>query len=338
MRLESTDIEADFLARLSAASDLARIEELRRAFLGKQGIVKSQLSLLRDANPTKQREIAIQLNALKEMIENSLAERLERVRVTERMQKIESEWLDLSLPGCKVEQGSIHPLTRVLRRCVAVLNQLGFSQVEGPEVETAFNNFDALNIPEHHPARDVQDTFWLENGFLLRSHTSTVQVRTLLNGRELPIKIVSPGRVYRNENVDATHLASFHQFEGLAVDARLSFGDLKAVIDHIISNLFGDEWEHRYKPKYYPYTEPSIGVDIRSRRDGGRWLTVLGAGMVHPNVFRATGHDPDKVSGFAFGLGISRMVAMAYGVSSMRTLYESDLRVHRALYRWVQEA
>ena len=198
---------------------------------------------------------------------------------------------------------------------------------------------DALNIPEHHPARDMQDTFWLQDNFLLRSHTSTVQIRALeaakAEGRDLPLKIVAPGRVYRNETVDATHLACFHQFEGLWVDHDVTFSELKAVLEFTVREIFGDDWELRFKPKFYPYTEPSIGIDIRLKdQDGqgaGKWLTILGAGMVHEHVFENTGFDPKTTKGFAFGLGVSRIVAMAYGVESMRSLYESDLRVHQRL-------
>lgn len=179
----------------------------------------------------------------------------------------------------------------------------------------------------------MQDTFWLDGGLLLRSHTSTVQIRVLENQKDLPIRIASPGKVYRNEAVDATHLACFHQFEGLWVDADVKFSHLKGTMEFIIKNIFGDDWEYRFKPKFYPYTEPSIGVDIRSKTTERNWVTILGAGMVHPTVFKMTGHDPNTVSGFAFGLGISRIVAMAHHVSDLKSLYESDLRVHQGLAR-----
>jgi phenylalanyl-tRNA synthetase alpha chain len=234
----------------------------------------------------------------------------------------------------------------VERRCLEVLRQLGFEVANGPEVEHPYYNFDALNIPEHHPARDMQDTFWVQGGLLLRSHTTTVQARILEANREkgasaLPIRIASMGRVYRNEAVDATHLAMFHQLEGLWVDRGLTFAHLKGVLDFVARSLFGDR-KVRFKPKFYPYTEPSVGVDLACGVCGGKgceachgagWVTILGAGMVHPKVFKEFGFDPNEVSGIAFGLGTTRMAAQWSGVTRPKSMYESDLRVHDALSR-----
>jgi len=214
--------------------------------------------------------------------------------------------------------------------------------VDGPEVEHPFYNFDALNIPEHHPARDMQDTFWVTGGLLLRSHTTTVQARVLESKPELPIRVASLGRVYRNEAVDATHLAMFHQFEGIWVDRGLGFHHLKGTLAFIARALFGAERRVRFKPKFYPYTEPSVGVDVScavcdgagcEACHGAGWVTILGAGMVHPKLFLQFGYDPDEVSGIAFGLGTTRMAAQWAGVSKVRSLYETDMRVHAALHR-----
>lgn len=253
--------------------------------------------------------------------------------------RLDAEWLDLSMPGTAPLRGARHPLTVVEARCLAVLRQLGFTVVDGPEVETAYYNFDALNIPKHHPARDMQDTFWVSGGLLLRSHTTTVQARVLQSKPPLPIRVASMGRVYRNEAVDATHLAMFHQFEGIWIDRGLTFAHLKGVLAFVAKSLYGDH-RVRFKPKFYPYTEPSVGVDLActvcdtagcDACHGAGWVTILGAGMVHPNVFREFGYDPAEVSGIAFGLGTARMAAQAAGVHKIRSLYETDLRVHAAL-------
>lgn len=336
--------QAAFMQTLDNTNDLKSLESLRVATLGKKGWVKKSFDLVKKAAPDERKTVAQTLNELKASVEKALDVAENRIATEVIQKQVESEWVDWTMPGTLGEKGALHPLTVIERNCIEVLQMLGFEVAEGPEVETPFHNFDALNIPEHHPARDMQDTFWLEKGLLLRSHTSTVQIRALeeakSQGRDLPLKIVAPGRVYRNETVDATHLACFHQFEGLWVDHDVTFAELKAVLQFMVEKIFGDAWEMRIKPKFYPYTEPSIGIDIRLREmpqghpsqgQPGKWLTILGAGMVHEHVFTNTGYDPKNTKGFAFGLGVSRMVALAYGVDSMRSLYESDLRVHQRL-------
>lgn len=326
-------LQIEFSSSIEQVNSIEQLEKIRVFYLGKKGVVKdlfTEIKLIHDSNRVAYSQ---KLNSFKQYIESTLQATECILQKKEIDRKIKDEWVDLSLPGTLNQRGALHPLTKIERNCLNVLNMLGFEFVDGPEVETPFHNFDALNIPEHHPARDMQDTFWLDNQLLLRSHTSTVQVRVLENEKKLPVKIASPGRVYRNEAVDATHLACFHQFEGLWVDEGVKFSHLKGILEFIIKNIFGGEWDYRFKPKFYPYTEPSIGVDIRSKTKDAKWITVLGAGMVHPNVFKFTGHDPEKVSGFAFGLGISRMVTMAHKVENMKSLYEGDLRVHQNLAR-----
>jgi phenylalanyl-tRNA synthetase alpha chain len=230
----------------------------------------------------------------------------------------------------------------VERRCLSILQRLGFTLVDGPEVEDEFHNFDALNIPKHHPARDMQDTFFVNGGLLLRSHTTTVQARVLGERRPLPIRVASAGRVYRNEAVDATHLAMFHQLEGLWIDRGLGFAHLKGVLLAVAEGLYGPGHHFRFKPKFYPYTEPSVGMDIRCTAcegagcaacHGAGWVTIIGAGMVHRNVFTTFGYDPDEVSGIAFGWGTTRLAAQLVSIARVKSLYESDLRVHQAMYR-----
>ncbi len=328
-----SEIKDVFVERLDNLESSQQLEELRLAYMGRKGVIKTLFADLKSLSPEERIETAQALNQFKDFVDGALKSAEAAVRKREEDRSIEEQWVDLSLPGTAGQCGARHPLTQIERRCLDVFGLLGFEFAEGPEVETPFHNFDALNIPEHHPARDMQDTFWLENNCLLRSHTSTVQIRVLENTRTLPIRIVSPGRVYRNESVDQTHLACFHQFEGLWVGEDVKFSHLKGTLEFIIRNIFGEDWAYRFKPKFYPYTEPSIGVDIRKKDGSTDWITILGAGMVHGNVFRATGHDPAKVSGFAFGLGISRMVTMAHHVGNMKSLYEGDLRVHERLAR-----
>jgi len=335
--MSSTTIEQlkkDYEQSIQDLSSLEEIENQKKRFLGKQGLIKTAFGDAKSLEGTDKIQYLKDLNALKDTVEKgfqSLGEKIQRAKLQE---KLDQQWQDLRLPGVELVQGSRHPLSEVESHCIKILSQIGFDFVDGPEVEDAFHNFDALNIPEHHPARDMQDTFWLDNDLLLRSHTSTVQVRVMEKFKgELPIRIVSPGRVYRNEAVDATHLAFFHQFEGLYVDRGVTFPEFKGTLAYLVEQLFDPkDWDIRFKPKFYPYTEPSIGVDVAPKGPGKkRWITILGAGMVHPNVFKAVGMDPNEVNGFAFGLGISRIVAQMHGVRSMKSLYDPDLRVHKAI-------
>lgn len=306
------------------------LEEFRLRYFGKKGAFREAFSYAKSLPNEEKVAFTKELNALKSVLEKDFEDLRSRIASEKIKTQIEEEWIDITLPPTICQRGAQHPLSIIEDKCIDVLALLGFKIVTGPEIETAFHNFDALNIPKHHPARDMQDTFWLDNDYLLRSHTSTVQIRTLENVKDYPIKIVSPGKVYRNEKVDATHLACFHQFEGMWIEKGITFPHLKATLKFIIKNIFGDGWDWRIKPKYYPYTEPSIGVDIRPRHSEGGWITVVGAGMVHPNVLEATGHDPKEVQGFAFGLGVSRMVTMAYQTNNIKSLYDVDLRVHKA--------
>lgn len=331
---ELKEVKEGFDLRMDKISDLPVLEAARIEYSGNKGIIKNLFNRLKDIQDLEEKKtVADELNKLKNDVEESLKSRKQTIEKAEITKKIQLEEVDLSLPGLIEKRGNRHPLSQIEKDCLDILRLIGFEYVEGPEVETPFNNFDALNIPLHHPARDLQDTFWLENNLLLRSHTTTVQARILKERKELPIKIVSPGRAYRNEAVDATHLASFHQFEGLYVDKDVKFTELKGCIEFVIKEIFGSGWAVRFKPKFYPYTEPSIGIDICERSKDTNWLTIGGAGMVHPEVFRKLNHDPEKVSGFAFGLGISRMVTIMHNLSHIKTLYEADLRVHKNVAR-----
>ena len=296
---------------------------------------------LRNAPPDQRKDLASSLNATQDIITKEFSAAMEKAQKRAIEQKLESEWLDLSMPGISPKRGRRHPLTDVERQCMNVLRQLGFELVDGPEVDNAFHNFDALNIPDHHPARDMQDTFWVTGGLLLRSHTTTVQARLLGQKPSLPIRVASMGRVYRNEAVDATHTAMFHQFEGIWVDKGLTFAHLKGTLEFIAKELYGDQ-PVRFKPKFYPYTEPSMGVDLQCSLCVGSgcsachesgWVTILGSGMIHPKVFQIFGFDPNEVSGIAFGLGTTRMASQKVNAPSVKPLYEQDLPLFHSMHR-----
>lgn len=338
---------ARFREELAAADTPEALEALRRAYTGKNSTIKAALRSLKDLPVDERPAVAKAVNEAQAAVEAELAAASEAAESRALAARLAAEWTDLTMPGLAARRGARHPLTEVENRTLSVMRQLGFQPVEGPEVEHPYYNFDALNIPEHHPARDMQDTFWVDGGYLLRSHTTTVQARVLEQRKDLPIRIVSFGRVYRNEAVDATHTAMFHQFEGLWIDRGLTFAHLKGVLTFVAQSLYGSR-PVRFKPKFYPYTEPSVGVDLQcavcagaGRVDGqgceachgAGWVTILGAGMVHPKVFTEFGFDPNEVSGIAFGLGTTRMAAQWSGVTKARSLYEQDLRVHHALHR-----
>lgn len=332
---------AAFRADLAAVDTPEALDEVRRQHTGKKSAVKLALKSLREVPPEERKAVAAAINQVQQRIESELTEAGEAVLAKARARQLEVEWADLSLPGVAPRRGARHPLTEVERHAVSVLRQLGFDVVQGPEVEHPYYNFDALNIPEHHPARDMQDTFWVDGGWLLRSHTTTVQARVLEQRPTPPVRVASLGRVYRNEAVDATHTAMFHQLEGIWVEEGLTFAHLKGTLEVIAKALYGDR-PIRFKPKFYPYTEPSVGVDLQCARcagdgceacHGAGWVTILGAGMVHPKVFLEFGYDPDRVTGIAFGFGTSRMAAQRAGVVKSRTLYEQDVRVHRTVHR-----
>jgi phenylalanyl-tRNA synthetase alpha chain len=345
--MATTDLEqtlTTFRSELSAAQTPDALQDLRTRYLGKKSYVKTALKSL-GAMPAEERpKFAKDVNDAQAAIERELDGATARIAEAAVARQIESEWQDLTLPGIAQQRGSTHPLTQVQAKCMDVMRRLGFELAEGPDIDTPYYNFDALNIPENHPARDMQDTFWLPNNMLLRSHTTTVQARVLQKKPPLPIKVVAAGRVYRNEAVDATHLAMFHQFEGIWVEEGLTFGDLKGTLLEIAKSIYGEDHLFRFKPKYYPYTEPSVGMDIQcavcfGKTDqcptcrGAGWITILGSGMIHPKVFIEFGYDYTKVSGIAFGLGTTRIAAQAAGMTALKPLYEQDLRVHRTIHR-----
>ena len=324
-------IRADAKAQLSDID--ADIEALRVRYLGKKGELTAVLRGMGKLSAEDRPLIGQLANEVRADIEAAIEERRQEMQERLLELKLKKEKIDVTLPA-EGELGHIHPLTMTQRELEDIFIGLGFSIVEGPEVELDYYNFQALNIPENHPARDTQDTFYITDNILLRSQTSPVQVRTM-EKQKPPIRIISPGRVYRSDAVDATHSPLFHQLEGLVVDKGISMGDLKGVLELFAKQTFGEETRIRFRPHHFPFTEPSAEVDVSCFACGGKgcrickgegWIEILGAGMVHPNVLRNCGIDPDVYSGFAFGFGIERIAMLKYHIDDMRLLYENDTR------------
>ena len=326
LRSESTE-------RIKAAGTDAEIEAVRVALLGRKGEITSLLRGLKDADPAERPALGAELNRLKQDLTGMLDARQEEVGAQKGGPATPAG--DLTLPGVPpAPAGTNHPLTTVLDSICDIFFGMGFSRGEGPEVELDYYNFTALNFPDDHPARDIQDTFYIDPKICLRTQTSPVQVRTM-ERNDPPLAYIFPGRVYRNENADASHSSEFYQIEGLVVDKAISMADLKDTVDTFVRNFFGAEEPTRFRPHYFPFTEPSVEVDMQcvSCRGSGcgvcgqtGWLEIMGAGMVHPNVFKAVGYPDDLYTGFAFGMGIDRIAMLKYGISDIRLLYENDLR------------
>ncbi len=305
-----------------------QLEQLRIQYLGKKGSITELLKKV-SALPKEQRpEMGKNINLAKKAIVADINIQKEKLMQASLQLKLNQETIDVTLPGCGQSLGSHHPVSRVRERVVALFGSLGFSVVEGVEIEDDDHNFTALNIPQHHPARAEQDTFYLQNDYLLRTHTSPVQIRTMRQSQP-PFRIITPGRVYRCDS-DQTHTPMFHQCEGLVVNQSCTFSDLKGLMHEFFNAFFETEVELRFRPSYFPFTEPSAEVDVRCLDDNGDpmsdWLEVLGCGMVHPNVLRNVNIDPDVYTGFAFGMGLDRLAMLRYNIPDLRTLFENDLR------------
>jgi phenylalanyl-tRNA synthetase alpha chain len=323
---------------IARARSSAELDQVRVRYLGRQGALTRLLRSLGTLPAAERPQVGAAANALRDELEALLTQRLEDVRVAERRESRARRTLDLTLPGRRPPRGTLHPLTQVHDEIVSVFVGLGFSVAEGPEVETDYHNFEALNIPPDHPARDMQDTFYVKGArgdadALLRTHTSPVQIRTMQAQRP-PVRIIVPGRVYRRD-ADITHSPMFHQVEGLAVDRDISMGDLKGTLELFARELFGPRSKIRFRPSFFPFTEPSAEVDVLCFLCGGGgcrvckqsgWLEILGSGMVHPQVLRNVGYDPEEVTGWAFGMGIERVAMLKYGIDDIRLLFENDLR------------
>jgi len=314
------------LVQIGSAPTLEALDALRVALLGKSGVVTEQLKALGKLPPEQRKAQGEQINRAKERLQQAIAQRKDALENAAFDKRLAEERIDITLPGRRPEVGSIHPVTRALERIVEIFSALGYAQAQGPEIEDDYHNFEALNFPPHHPARAMHDTFYFPDGKLLRTHTSPVQIRAM-QGKTPPIRVIAAGKVYRSDS-DQTHTPMFHQVEGLLVDETSSFADLKGTLAEFVRAFFERDFEMRFRPSYFPFTEPSAEVDIRWDRDDGteRWLEVLGCGMVHPNVLRNCGIDAEKYTGFAFGLGVERFAMLRYGVDDLRLFFENDVR------------
>ena len=333
------DLRSQYLDRIAGAADEAALEELRVAALGKRGEISLKMRELGKMTPEERQVAGPKLNALKDEVNAALAARKVALADAALDERLKGEWLDVTLPARHQRQGTIHPVSQVTEEVTAIFADMGFAVAEGPQIDSDWYNFDALNIPGHHPARAEMDTFYMARAegdnrppHVLRTHTSPVQIRTMERDGA-PLRIIAPGRVYRAD-YDQTHTPMFHQVEGLAIDRDLSMANLKWVLEAFFSAFFGTEVKTRFRASHFPFTEPSAEVDIQCSWEGGTvkvgegddWLEVLGSGMVHPKVLQAGGIDPDEWQGFAFGMGIDRIAMLKYGIPDLRAMFESDLR------------
>jgi phenylalanyl-tRNA synthetase alpha chain len=319
------ELQQEAQKAIATADSLQNLEELRIAYLGKKGKLSLILKAMGSLGPEDRPKIGAIANEVKEELQQSLDHQREDLQSAVIQAQLEAETIDVTMPGVSRPLGRIHPLNGTIDRIVDIFVGLGYTLAEAPHIETDYYNFEALNTPFDHPARDMQDTFYLPDGRLLRTHTSSVQIRYMEN-HQPPIRVIAPGRVYRRDTVDATHSAVFHQLEILAIDKGLTFTDLKGTIKEFVRQMFGEDLPMLFRASYFPFTEPSAEVDVQWK---GRWLEVLGCGMVDPNVLKAVGYDPEIYTGFAAGIGVERFAMVFHQIDDIRRLYSSDLRFLR---------
>ena len=336
-------LRREALARIEQARSEKELEQIRVEVLGRSGSVTLRLRGLKDLPAEERRGAGEQLNQLKRALEERLDEQLGAVREQAKARALQEDRIDITLPGSRRARGYCHPITLAIDEIIDIFWKMGFEVARGPDVEDDYHNFEALNIPKDHPARDMQDTFFVSNGLVLRTHTSPVQIRTM-ETRKPPLQVIVPGAVYRHDD-DATHSPMFHQVEGFMVDDAITFSDLKGVLTHFLRQIFGRDLGVRFRPSFFPFTEPSAEIDIQcvicdgtgmNRTDqtcrvckASGWLEILGAGMIDPAVFKFVGYDPEKVSGFAFGMGVERIAMLKYGIDDIRLFFQNDLRFLR---------
>ena len=334
MKEKLQGLKSEALAAVAAATDEKLLDEVRVKYLGKKGELTAILKQMGGLSPEERPIMGQLVNKAKAELEEAIAVALADFKAKAADAKLKAETLDITMPAKPAVKGGLHPLNVVLNDMIDIFQSMGFDVVDGPEVETDHYNFEALNVPQDHPARDMQDTFYLAENLLLRTQTSAAQIRTMEN-RKPPIKIICPGRVYRADEVDATHSPVFHQIEGLVVDKNITMCDLKGVLEQFAHEIYGKETEVKFRPSFFPFTEPSVEVDVTCSECRGKgcrvckgsgWIEILGAGMVHPRVLKACGIDPEEYSGFAFGIGLDRLTTTRYKISDIRLLFENDLR------------
>ena len=333
MLKELEELQRHAESEISIAKTEGEFLAARTKYLGRKGILTKFLRNLGNIDPEKRPLVGNRCNEIKDTLTEKLENALKAITTLKKEEALLRDSIDVTLPGRKVRYGKLHPITQVCQEICDIFAGLGFSVVEGPEIELDYYNFEALNIPQNHPARDMQDTFYIEDSIVLRTHTSPVQIRVMEKQRP-PVRILSPGRVYRPDS-DISHTPMFHQIEGLLVDRGITFGDLKGVLTSFLKQMFGEGTALRFRPSFFPFTEPSAEVDIRCVMCNGAgcrvcsqsgWLEILGSGMVDPEVFKNVHYDPEEVSGFAFGLGLERIAMLKYGISDIRLFFENDWR------------
>ena len=316
-------IVAEGIAAIEAAQDFNALEQIKARYLGKTGELTGLLKTLGQMSPEERKTIGAHINECKNQFQTAFNAKRDALNEAKLQAQLAAEALDITLPGRAQEHGGLHPVTLTLQRVVELFHGMGFEVADGPEIEDDFHNFQALNIPANHPARAMQDTFYVENGDVLRTHTSPIQIRYMLDKKEPPIRIIAPGRVYRVDS-DATHSPMFHQAEGLWVEEGVTFADLKAVFTDFIRRFFeSDDLQVRFRPSFFPFTEPSAEIDIMG--ENGKWLEVGGCGMVHPNVLKNVNINSEKYTGFAFGIGLDRFAMLRYNVNDLRLFFDNDL-------------
>lgn len=334
MKEKLEKIKADAVREIQNSDGLEKLNEVRVAFLGKKGELTAVLKGMKDVLPEDRPKVGQWVNETRESIEKLIEETKNKMEAAERDLRLKQEVIDVTLPAKKNRVGHRHPNTIALEEVERIFIGMGYEVVEGPEVEYDYYNFEALNIPANHPAKDEQDTFYINDKIVLRTQTSPVQVREMEKGK-LPIRMIAPGRVFRSDEVDATHSPSFHQIEGLVIDKNITFSDLKGTLDQFAKELFGEDTKVKFRPHHFPFTEPSAEVDVTCFKCGGKgcrfckgegWIEILGCGMVHPRVLEMSGIDPEEYSGFAFGVGLERIALLKYEIDDMRLLYENDDR------------
>ena len=322
------------IGAIKNANDQNEIEALRVKYLGKKGELTAILKQMGSLSPEERPIMGQLVNEAKQEVEKLIGEKQAELKAIAQQEKLKEETIDITLPAKVKSTGKLHPLNTVLDDMINIFTSMGFDVVDGPEVETDHYNFECLNVPADHPARDMQDTFYLAENLLLRTQTSAAQIRTMEN-RKPPIRVICPGRVFRADEVDATHSPVFHQIEGLVVDKGVTMCDLKGVLEEFAREIYGKDTAVKFRPSFFPFTEPSVEVDVTCSECGGKgcrvckgsgWIEILGAGMVHPNVLRSCGIDPEEYSGFAFGIGLDRLTTTRYKISDIRLLFENDKR------------
>lgn len=320
--------------KMNASKSMEELNEIRVAYLGKKGELTALLKSMKDVPAELRPQVGQLVNEARQKIESKLDEEKSILAQEKRMEQLKNETIDVTLPAKKLRMGHRHPNTIALEEVERIFIGMGYEVIEGPEVEYDYYNFEALNIPANHPAKDEQDTFYINDKIVLRTQTSPVQVRTMEKGH-LPIRMIAPGRVYRSDEVDATHSPNFHQIEGLVIDKNITFADLKGTLAEFAKQLFGEDTKVKFRPHHFPFTEPSAEVDVSCFKCGGSgcrfckgsgWIEILGCGMVHPKVLKMSGIDPEEYKGFAFGVGLERIALLKYEIDDMRLLYENDDR------------